>query len=67
MVKYIVELRYDDYEFFTAGSAAQFLETAVIHAKDESAIPTFRIKAVKVEQEGGENDESNINKSGKIS
>ena len=66
MVKYIVELRYDDYEFSTAGGAAQFLESAVIHAKDEDVIPTFRIKVVEVEQEGDENDEININNSGTI-
>ena len=54
MVKYIVELRYDDYEFSTARDAAQFLESAVIHTKEESAIATFRIKVVEVEQEGGE-------------
>ena len=54
MVKYIVELRYDDYEFSTAGGAARFLESAVIHAKDEDVISTFRIKVVEVEQEGGE-------------
>ena len=66
MFKYIVELRYDDYEFSTAGDAAQFLESAVIHTKEEGVISTFRIKVVEVEQEGGENDESNINNSGTI-
>ena len=66
MFKYIVELRYDDYEFSTARDAAQFLESAVIHAKEKGVIATFRIKVVEVEQEGGENDENNIDKSGTI-
>lgn len=54
MVKYVVELIYQYFEFENARDAAKFLEDAVKHSMSD--VTSFRIKVVKVEKDG-EDDE----------